>query len=179
MWPWGHLAAAYLLYAGFLRLRGRSAPGEIAVLLVLIGSLFPDLVDKPFSWYLGVLPTGRSLAHSLVVLLPVCAGVYLVARQWNRRSGGIAFGIGALSHLLVDALPGLWRDDASVSFLLYPLVPVEPYPEGPPSILGLLQASMSDPYFLFEFVLVAAALWVWRLHGYPGWRPVPRVLVRQ
>ncbi len=171
MWPMGHLAIGYILYAVSTRLRFDEEPTDVPVLVVLFGSLFPDLVDKPLAWYVGILPTGRTLAHSLLVLVPLCTVVYLVSRYYDRVEYGIAFAIGALSHSLVDALPVLWDDEATGDFLLWPYWSVELYDEsGPPTVTELLVESLSQPYFLSEFVLLAIALVLWRGHGYPGLR---------
>lgn len=167
MWPMGHAAVAYLLYVGYRRLGTGRAPAGAAVLLVAIGSQFPDLVDKPLSWYLGMLPTGRSLAHSLIVLGPLTGLAYAVAQQFDRTDVAAAFGIGAVSHTLVDAGPALWSG-SDASFLLWPIAVVEPYEEGAPSVLAMLLESLTDPYFHLEFVLLAVAFMVWRHDGYPG-----------
>ena len=164
----GHVAIAYLLYAASTRTRFEEPPTSVPVVILVFGSLFPDLVDKPLAWYLDVLPTGRSLAHSLLVLVPLCLAVYVVARAYDRSEYGIAFAIGAISHSLVDALPVLWDDEASASFVLWPYWSVEPYEEGVPTVTELLTNSLSDPYFLLEFVLLAIALVLWRADGYPG-----------
>ena len=168
MWPLGHAAVAYLLYS--LSHRGRfDAPPELGPLVALaVGSQFPDLVDKPLAWYLGQLPTGRTLAHSLLVLVPLSVLVVLVARRYDRTEYGVAFGVGALSHATVDALPVLWNEDASADFLLWPLVSVEAYEEGAPSVVSLFLDSLSEPYFLSEFVLAAVAFALWRRDGSPG-----------
>lgn len=167
MWPLGHAAVAYLSYSGLCRAREGSPTGAPAVLAVLLGSQLPDLVDKPLSWYLGILPTGRSLAHSLVVIVPVVAVGYLVASRYSHAEYGIAFGVGAGSHLLADVVPVLWGA-ADPAILVWPLLPLEPYPDGAPSILGLLMDSLGEPYFFAEFVLAALAVAVWRRDGYPG-----------
>jgi len=167
MWPLGHAAVAYLCYTGLCRARNTGPPKEVAVLAVLVGSQVPDLVDKPLSWYLGILPTGRSLAHSLLVIGPLIGLAYVVASRYGRPEYGIAAGVGAGSHPLVDVVPALWGS-ADPSILLWPLLPLEPYPDGAPSVVGLLVDSLGDPYFLAEFVLAAIAAVVWRRAGYPG-----------
>ena len=168
MWPWGHLAVAYLCYTVYTNYRLNEQPAAVPVVLLGFGALFPDLVDKPLAWYLGVLPTGRTLAHSLLVLVPLSIGVILLARRYDRSEYGVAFAIGAISHALVDAAPVLWDPTASADFLLWPLVSVDTYESGAPTVLELLQGSLTDPYFLSEFVLLAITLVVWRHHGYPG-----------
>ena len=169
MWPIGHVAGAYLCYTLY-RWNEDSPPADAPVLILLFGSLFPDFVDKPLAWYVGILPTGRSLGHSLLFVLPLCILVLVLASRWKRPEWGIAFGIGALSHLLLDALPALWRSEANAGFLLYPIVPVEPYADESPSILSLLVDSLYDPYFHLEFVFLGLALIAWSRHGYPGSR---------
>jgi hypothetical protein len=177
MWPLGHAAVAYLCYTGYCRAE-RRVPESLAVVALLIGSQFPDLVDKPLSWSLGVLPTGRSLAHSLLVVGPLVGVVYLLAKRSGRAECGIAFGIGALAHLLADSLPALWGGDTA-SYLLWPLLAVEPYESGPPSILGLLIDSLGQPYLLAEFVLAALAVAVWQRDGYPGIASIRRRLTAE
>lgn len=167
MWPLGHAAVAYLCYTGLCRARDVEPPSDLAVLAVLVGSQVPDLIDKPLAWYLGVLPTGRSLAHSILLIGPLIGLGYLVASRYGRPEYGIAAGVGAGSHLLADTLPALWGA-ADPTMLLWPLLPLEPYPDGAPSLLGLLADSLGDPYFAAEFVLAAIAVVVWRRAGYPG-----------
>lgn len=168
MWPIGHLGIAYLCYSASTRLRFDSPPDAVAAVILAFGALFPDLVDKPLAWYLGVLPTGRTLAHSLLFLVPVVVAVYLVARYRGAGEYGVAFGVGAISHSLVDAAPALWDSEAMVSFLLWPALSVPEYEEGAPSILELLRQSLTDPYFLSEFAFLTVALLLWRADGYPG-----------
>ncbi len=167
MWPLGHAAVAYLCYSLLVRARNIDPPDGLAVLVLLFGSQFPDLVDKPLAWYLGVLPTGRTLAHSLLVIGPLAAVVYLLAARYSRSEYGVAFGVGAVSHLLADALPALWGG-TDPGFLLWPLVAVEPYDNGAPAVTTLFGESLASPYFLSEFVFAAVALVVWRREGYPG-----------
>jgi len=167
MWPLGHAAVAYLCYTGLCRARTTGSPSELAVLAVLVGSQAPDLVDKPLAWYLGVLPTGRSLAHSVLLIGPLIGLAFLVASRYGRPEYGIAAGVGAGSHLLVDVVPALWGA-ADPAILLWPLLPLEPYPDGAPTIMGLLADSAGEPYFLAEFVLAAIAAVVWGRAGYPG-----------
>ena len=177
MWPLGHAAIAYLLYTLWTRRYHGRPPAAIAVFVVLVASSFPDLVDKPLAWYLGVLPTGRTLAHSLLFLVPLVLLVLAVSRRYRRQEYGIAFAIGALSHTLVDAAPALWGG-GDASHLLWPLTPVDAYESGAPSVLELFLASLNDPYFLSEFVFAGLALAVWRADGYPGLAFVARLVGR-
>jgi len=173
MWPLGHAAVAYLCYTALSRARRNPVDG-VAALFLLFGSQLPDLIDKPLAWYLGVLPTGRTLAHSFVVIGPLVAVGYLLATRYSRPEYGIAFGVGAVSHILVDALPALWGG-TDPSFLLWPILPVEPYGNGAPTVIALFVDSLGDPYFLSEFVLAALAVVVWRADGFPGLGVLRRV----
>lgn len=176
MWPIGHVAIAYLLYTGSTRLRSLGPPAAGPAFVACFGGLFPDIVDKPLAWYLDALPTGRTLAHSLLVLVPLCLLVYIVLRRYDRGEYGVAFAIGAISHSLVDALPVLWDDEASASFLLWPYWSVESYESGAPGVLELLSASLSQPYFYLEFVLLGVAIAIWWAEGKPGVAAVRRQL---
>lgn len=169
MWPWGHVAVAYLCWLAYARIVDANADDGIAVVILTFGALFPDLVDKPLAWYVGILPTGRSLAHSLLLLVPLSLIVYGLARRHDRREWGVAFAIGAISHALLDAAPALWRADASATFLVYPLIPIEGYGErGTPTVTELLVNSLSEPYFLLEIPLSLIALVIWYRRGCPG-----------
>ena len=170
MWPMGHVAVAYLCLVTYDRFRSTDLSIDGPTVLILVfGSLFPDIVDKPLAWYLGVLPTGRSLGHSLLFLLPLCLVVAIIARNRNRIAWAIAFAIGVITHVFLDALPILWDSTASADFLLYPLIAVEPYEDDTaPGVIELFVNSLYDPYFLVEFPLLAIALYVWYRRGFPG-----------
>jgi len=176
MWPIGHASVAYLCYTALCRQRFEAGPTAIAAVLVGFGGIFPDLVDKPLSWSAGILPTGRSLSHSLLVIVPMVLAVYLVAGWYTDAEYGVAFGVGVFSHPLVDAVPVVWNSDASWEFLLWPIIAVTPYDDAP-TLLGLLRSSLSDPYFIVEFLLLALAIAVWRADGYPGLSVLPGIEV--
>ena len=178
MWPFGHLAGAYVLYTVLVRARFDEPPGHGPVLVLALASQLPDLVDKPLAWYLAALPTGQTLAHSLLVLVPLSVAVYLLARRYDRREHGIAFAVGVFSHAALDALPALWNPEESAGFLLWPLIPAEGYERGSPSVAELFFNSLSDPYFLSEFVLLVVAFVLWRRDGYPGIEPLRKRISR-
>jgi len=169
MWPIGHASVAYLLYAFSTRSRFDGSPDHGATVVVGFASLLPDLIDKPLAWYFGVLPGGRTLAHSFFVLVPLSLVVYGLARQRNVGEYGVAFAVGTVSHTLLDALPIIWEPTTPWEGLFWPLLsPGGVSGEGAPTVLGLLRESLGQPYFLSEFVLFVLALYVWRADGYPG-----------
>lgn len=172
MLPLGHAAVGYLCYTMSTRLRDDTPPRGRPVLLALLGTQFPDLVDKPLAWGLGVLPAGRTLAHSLVVLVPLCLLVYGLARHSVYRELTVAFAVGVLSHAVIDAVPALWSS-ASVSFLLWPVVSIQP-PEGSLAVSAVLRSALTSPWFLLELLLAVLAALVWHRDGVPGLATVRR-----
>lgn len=170
MWPIGHASVAYLLYALSTRSRFDGPPTHVPTVVVGFAALLPDLIDKSLAWQFGVLPGGRTLTHSLFVLLPLSAAVYAVSRRYGSEEYGVAFALGTISHTLLDAVPVLWEPTTPWEGLFWPLLSMGSGgpDEAVPTILDLLRASLTEPYFLSEFLLLAVALLVWRADGYPG-----------
>lgn len=167
MWPWGHAAVAYLFVTVFARF-DRRRPTEREVLAVFLASQLPDVVDKPLAWTLGVLPNGRSLAHSLVIASLVILVVVAVARTRDRPAIGAAVGIGYLSHLVADALyPAVTGKYAELGFLGWPIVPPVEYPTDK-SFLTHITSFEVTWFTALQFVLVAVAVAIWLQHERPG-----------
>lgn len=168
MWPWGHAAVGYLLYASYCQVRDDLPPAGPAAIAVAVGAQVPDLVDKTASWYLFVLPTGRSLAHSLVVAVPVVLAIGWYARRRGHPRLGLAFGLGWIAHSLADALvPFVTGEWQYLTFLAWPVLPSPDY-QGEPGIIPHLMALEPTLFFLFELAVTALALALWARHGYPG-----------
>lgn len=181
MFPWDHLAIGYIVYSLLTRLFG-SRPNDEQWLAVVVGSQFPDLVDKPLAWSLGVLPSGTSLAHSVLVAVPVASILVLVSAQYGRARTGAAFGLAYLLHLPADILYGpLIRGDLSridYDVLLWPLV-AQPF-DGPTEGLFssvtyyigqyyvYLQSPQAIGYFLLELAFLGVAVALWVADGKPG-----------
>lgn len=171
MWPWGHAAVGYLLYATAVRSARDRSPDAVATIWLAFGTQFPDLVDKPLGWSTGILPTGRTLAHSLLFAVPLCVALYLFCKRRAslRSEWGLAFAIGDLSHVLVDASPPLLRGDpAEARFLLWPLLSVSPYEDGAPTVAGSFASIDPSAYFALQLALAAAAIGWWWRDGRPG-----------
>ncbi|PSP90315.1 metal-dependent hydrolase [Halobacteriales archaeon QS_4_69_34] len=168
MWPWGHLAIGYLCYSLLARRRFGRPPGGVETLWLALGTQIPDLVDKPLAWTLGVLPAGRSLGHSLLVALLAVAVVALLARQRGWGRAGLAFGVGYLAHLPVDALvPVLDGEYALLSFLGWPLLSPPPYGEEL-GFLGQVRTAELTPVLALGLVLSVLAFVRWLADGRPG-----------
>lgn len=205
MWPWEHLAVGYLGYAlvrragARLGASGRGRAGSDAggagpdaggttdtaagrggpVVALAVATQLPDLVDKPLSWSLGVLPSGTSLAHSLLVAVPVVVGVALATRRTRLSAYGVALAVGWLSHLAGDALyPVLLGGPPAVGALLWPVVPAPPGASGggllahARRLFELFLTFLGTPrgrlYLLGEAGLLGLAALVWLRDGAPG-----------
>ncbi len=176
MWPWGHLAVGYLLYAIYTRYRFLDRPSDAAVVAVVLGSQFPDIVDKPLSYW-WLLPEGRTLAHSIIVALPLCIAVWWLARRARNAEVGVAFVTGYLSHLAADTVLDITAGSLEgLSFLAWPLLDAPDYEaSGFNHHLAELEMSVQSAaalspeawYFVVQTLLFAVMLVVWAQHRFP------------
>lgn len=170
MWPWGHLATGYLLYSGYCSIRSQSQLTGVTVFVLALGTQFPDIVDKPLAWTFGILPTGRSLTHSLLFAALILGCFYYYCRKTNNSTIWMAFTIGYLSHLVADAaLPIFQGDSAYANFLLWPFLSTPPY-ETAPSFTAHFTNMEFTGFFAFQILLVIVAIGVWIHDGLPGLR---------
>jgi hypothetical protein len=178
MWPWDHLAIGYLIVSLWRRGRSRRPPREAEALAVVVGSQFPDLVDKPLGWRTSLLPSGHSMAHSLPVAVPTAIAVYLIARRYDRADVGAAFSLAYLSHLPADVVyPMVLGRSPNFAFLLWPFVeiPTTQTDALAGRVLELVVefgAFLRTPrgliFLLLELTLLGVALLLWRWDGWPG-----------
>jgi hypothetical protein len=181
MWPWGHLAFAYLLYSPTVRLLRRRAPEAGAVIALALGSQFPDLVDKPLGWLFGFSPSGYGIAHSAFVAVPLglaLAGGVAFAASGERRLVGVAFAVGWLSHLVSDVLFAmLIRNPYTVERVMWPLITLPAEPRAGTTLDRVLYYAVNWVEFLvaahpllpvlYVTPLVVAGL-LWLVDGAPG-----------
>jgi hypothetical protein len=181
MFPWDHLAIGYIVYSLLLRGLG-TRPTDEGWLAVVIGSQFPDLVDKPLAWMVSALPSGTSLAHSLLVAVPSVTVLVVVGAVYGRLRSALGFGIAYLLHLPADILyaplveGNLSRIDYGV--LLWPLVP-QPVGQANEGLVATtlyylgryyvyLQSPSAVLYVGLEVALLGSALALWIADGRPG-----------
>ena len=147
MWPSGHLAFAYVIYRAGGRFSLRTVPTGQQTLVLGFGGLFPDLIDKPFSWFIPLLPHGHSLAHSLLTYGVVTAVLLTVAQRWVSREYSVPFLIGYGSHILGDAIYTVVTEPIEhLSFLDWPIPPHPPALAETSiiAIYGILQAQIIE-----------------------------------
>ena len=84
---------------------------------LILGSILPDLIDKPISLITKAI-SGRGIAHTPIFLIFLCFSIWLLTRnKWI----SLSLGIGMVFHLLLDipSIPWLW-----------PIIPLEHYEFG-------------------------------------------------
>lgn len=125
MLPPAHLAIGYLAYSSYTRIRGRT-PTSIGALFVVVGAVFPDLIDKPLQWS-GLLIDGRTAGHSLLIGGPI---VFLVGFWLYRRTGNgdalVALCASWLLHPIADGINYPFQgtvatDFEEMSFIVWPV----------------------------------------------------------
>ncbi|SEH13041.1 LexA-binding, inner membrane-associated putative hydrolase [Natronorubrum sediminis] len=176
MWPWGHFGVAYILYSLYARGRFGRPPRPEPALAVLAGSQLADLIDKPLAWWFGILPSGRSLAHSLLFAAGLLVVVYAVGFALGRLETATAFAIAHLSHILTDVPPRAFLGyPHGTEFLVWPLLeqPTFRFHDRlfePPAAVEVLVGPFTNPaiFFLSEWLLFGTALALWYVDGCPG-----------
>ncbi|MDQ2054438.1 metal-dependent hydrolase [Halobellus sp. H-GB7] len=185
MWPWEHAAVGYLVYSIVVHvLRGRSPTGREAI-VVALASQFPDVVDKPLSWELGIVSTGYGAAHSVLFAVPLSIGAVYVAHVYDRGHLGAAFAIGYLCHLPGDLLLGyLNQGRIPIENVLWPVRIADPVGETPEGgfittfqeylsgYVGEILAGTPETATLIGFITLTGCFVVWLLDGAPGVREV-------
>ncbi|WP_049902568.1 metal-dependent hydrolase [Halococcus agarilyticus] len=178
MWPWGHLAFGYLSYSVCARLFSIEPFDATTVGLVVLGTQLPDLIDKPLAWTFAVLPSGRSLAHSVFALCGFSGLVWWYYRREGHPQRAIAFVVGYASHLAGDGYIALLSGRyAYLSYLGWPLLPPPPFGEEG-TFLSHFSSLRLTPTVMSGVVVFAVAYVVWIEDGAPGRREIRRFLER-
>lgn len=128
MYPVSHFLVPLLLLTAYTVARVGRLPRGGTVLVLLFATQLPDLIDKPLAWTFGILPSGRMLAHSLVVAVPAVVVLAYVAHRRGYGAENTVFAFGYFSHLVGDHYPVLYlgRDYYFFPNMFWPLMAPNP-----------------------------------------------------
>lgn len=177
MWPWEHLAFGYLLFSLYSHARWSTGPTGRTAGTVAVATQIPDLIDKPFGWWLGVLPGGRTFAHSLLTAIPSIALVAIAGWFLHANRAAVAFAVGYLSHIAGDVIyPLVVEGELATGFLLWPITgtdaettaPVGHIAELIADFAAFLMTSVGVVYLVVEILLLSTAIIVWWRDDAPG-----------
>ena len=179
MWPWEHVLFAYVCYSTYVHTRYRSRPAEPPVVALALGSVLPDLIDKPLAWEFGVFETGYAAAHSVFIGMPAALVVYVLAKRRDSGAIGGAFAAGYVLHLVGDVLPAsLSRGRLDLSPVLWPVAGRSSTPERDSfadGVAGLLTEYVAQlvtlqltPIVALQLGSVVVGITLWLLDGRPG-----------
>ena len=165
MWPWQHAAIGYLIFSMITLAQRREPPDGNELLVLLIATQLPDLIDKPLAWSFHLLPSGRSLGHSLLTATLCLAGVTIIARYYDCSRLVAPLAIGYLTHLITDLPLAVLRGEfEQATFILWPLLPAPTY-DTEESIVASLQFPELSLWLVGQFVLFVGAIgWVVHTH---------------
>ena len=116
---------------------------------VVLGGIFPDILDKTLCQGLRITPSGRLAAHNLLSL-----GITtLIVGLLKTPSAALAWGLGYLGHLVAD----------SAGFVpwFYPFTSYT-FRRSSGSLLPSIKQVFTEPKWL-EWTLLVWALWVFTL----------------
>ncbi len=156
MYTLGELGIALGL-AWLETVRGRDA---VDFRLVLLGSILPDLIDKPLGAVLQL--ESRLWAHTLLFLAAL-----LLASLAPRMRALAWVGFGVAVHLLVDLM---WNQPAVALWPAYGWG----FLPGEQSVGGYLDQLLHDPYVQFGeitgTIILAATAWRYRITSWSAFR---------
>lgn len=122
MMPWEHGFAGYIIYSLFLHAVYRESPTSEEAVVVVLGSLLPDLVDKPLAWGFNVFSSGYAIGHSTFFALPASIAVVWLTSSRGRSRIGWAFAVGYLLHLVADLATEYFLDgNLALELILWPI----------------------------------------------------------
>jgi membrane-bound metal-dependent hydrolase YbcI (DUF457 family) len=126
--------------------------------VLLVGSLLPDIIDKPLGQLLlrETLSNGRIFCHTLLFFIIIAlAGFYLYRNKG--RDWGIVLSFGVFTHLILDEM---WLSPKTLLWPIYGFA----FPKGDIAnwIHNILLALFTDPV-VYMPELVGAAILIWFL----------------
>ena len=124
-----------------------------------IGSVLPDLLDKPLGTILfaDTFESGQIFGHTLLFSSALMVAVLVGTKRGVWRKRLLAVAIGSLFHLILD---GMWTVKET---FLWPTFGWE-FPPGPESYwTGLIERLVSDPLVIVQEVAgLAYLVYLWR-----------------
>ncbi len=148
----GHLGIGL----GLAWLLSWKSPAAIDYRLVFFGAIFPDLIDKPLGYVLGL--QTRLWAHTFLFLFTILALSLLPSVRALRLVG-----FGVATHLLLDRI---WELPATVLYPAYGWT----FPSGPFSAGVWFEALLRDPYIqvgeIVGFAIIVAFAWAWGIRSW-------------
>jgi inner membrane protein len=81
--------------------------------LLILGSLFPDILDKPLS-FLGF-GDGRSITHTLLITVIVLLASLIIFRRY-KKTWLLAIAFGMIAHIILDSM---WTSPRTLLWPLY------------------------------------------------------------
>ena len=139
----------------------RSLANRMDIRFLLVGSMLPDIIDKPIGMYLfrETFSSGRIFSHTLLFLVLVTVAGFLI-RGYSGKTWGIALSIGTLFHLILDQM---WQAPKT---LFWPVFGIAFERMDPTYWLGnIFSALLRNPeVYVPEIIGVVVFVWfVWEL----------------
>ncbi len=98
----------------------RALVKRVDIRFLLMGSMLPDIIDKPIGLYLfrETFSSGRIFSHTLLFLVLVTVAGLLI-RRYLGKTWGIALSTGTLSHLILDQM---WQTPKTLFWPIFGIV---------------------------------------------------------
>lgn len=104
MFLFGHIGITLIFFI-FLKYLFKSFNGKYDYILIIIGSILPDIIDKPVGRILLVssINNGRIFAHTLIFIILMFAIAYYIWKK-NHVFGGFLIAGSSFCHLIEDKM---------------------------------------------------------------------------
>lgn len=187
MWPWEHVLFAYIVYSVYRHARWGRGPSGLATVALAIGSLAPDLIDKPLAWEFGLVGSEYAIGHSVFFAVGLCSALFALAASRGRPGPASGFACGYLMHLVGDVVPiSIRRGELYVDHLFWPVMRtggaerhgsfLEASQHHFSRYAGEIASLDPSPHVALQLGIVGLGLLLWALDGFPG---IPRTVPRR
>ncbi len=139
----------------------RSLANRLDIRFLLVGSMLPDIIDKPVGVYFfrETFSNGRIFSHTLLFLVLITIAGFLI-RKYSGKTWGLALSFGTLFHLILDEM---WLTPQTLLWPLYGFG-FEKYEIGT-WLVNILHGLLENPKnYIPEIIgFVVLAWFVWEL----------------